>query len=364
MKIQDIIRVIEKYAPRSLQESYDNAGVQVGNTSQELTSSVICLDVTEKVIDEAIEKGANLILSHHPLIFKGLKSITGSTYIERILIKAIQHGICIYAAHTNLDNAWEGVNTWIAKKLGLTRISILDPKQESLVKLVTFVPLAKAQQVREALFQAGAGEIGNYDSCSFNSEGFGTFRAGEGADPYCGKVGSLHEESEVRIEVILPAYNKLRVQQALCAAHPYEEPAYDWIPVLNDWQRAGSGVVGTLPEAMDELDFLKWVKSEFGCEQIRFSQIRGKKISRVALCGGSASFLIPNAISAGADVYLTGEIKYHDYFGNDEKILLVDLGHYQSEQFTMGLFDKLIKEEYPTFVSYQTEVNTNPINYL
>lgn len=364
MKINEIIRLIEDVAPRALQESYDNSGLQVGDPSQECVKTLFCIDITEEVIDEAVSIGANLVISHHPLIFKGLKSITGRDYIERSVIKAIQNNICLYAAHTNLDNAWAGVNFMIANKIGLTDVEILDPKADSLIKLVTFVPVGHAELLRQALFSAGAGGIGNYDSCSYNTEGIGTFRAGNDSDPFCGEKGMLHSEAETRIEVILPSFLKNRVLQTLKEVHPYEEPACDFIPLDNLWHHAGGGIVGFLPEPMMEIDFLKKLKKDFDAGCVKHSKFLNRKISKVALCGGSASFLIPNAIATGADIYITGEIKYHDFFGNDEKILLADIGHYESEQFTIQLIADIILKKEPAFVFQFTKVNTNPINYL
>ncbi|MDO5570589.1 MAG: Nif3-like dinuclear metal center hexameric protein [Bacteroidales bacterium] len=364
MKIKDIIKAIEAVAPRNYQESYDNAGIQVGNPDSETNSAIICIDITEEVIDEAIAKNINLIISHHPLIFKGIKSLTGKTYIERCVIKSIQSNICLYAAHTNLDNARFGVNDFIAKKLGLSNISVLDPKPKMLAKLVTFVPFDYADKVREALFNAGAGGIGNYDSCSYNSEGFGTFKAGEECNPFCGKVGEIHKEKEIRIEVIMPLSIKNSIVSALLKSHPYEEPAFDIIALENSWDACGSGILGELESPIDELSFLKDVKTVLGNVALRYSTPRENKISKVAVCGGAGSFLIPNAISAGADAFITGEIKYHDYFGNQDDILLVEAGHYESEHLTMQLLKNILNNKYPTFETYITEVNTNPINYL
>ena len=364
MKIQDVIRFIEDAAPRGLQESYDNAGLQVGDIKQTLKKALICIDVTEDVVDEAISIGANLILSHHPLLFKGLKSISGKDYIERSLIKAIKHDICIYSAHTNLDNAWGGVNFKIAKKLGLTDLQILDPKPDSLLKLITFVPSEQADSVRDALFASGAGHIGNYDSCSFSVNGIGSFRANEGAKPFCGEIAKLHAENEVRVEVVLPNFLKASVENALRKAHPYEEPAYDFIALQNKWHHAGSGVVGCFEKPMSETDFLLFVKERFDCGCVKHSMLSGKEIKRVALCGGSASFLIPNAVASGADTYITGEIKYHEYFGYDDQLLLVDIGHYESEQYTMELLAEIISCKNSDFNYELTNVNTNPIKYL
>ena len=364
MKISEIIDAIETIAPLALQESYDNAGIQVGDKSVEASSALLCLDVTEEVIDEAISIGANLIIAHHPLLFKGIKSITGSNYIERILIKAIQNNIVIYASHTNMDNAYNGVNYKIAKIIGLDSLQILDPLQGRLLKLATYVPKKFTESVRNALFNAGAGYIGNYDNCSYTIKGEGTFRAGENAHPFCGEIGQMHKEEEAKIEVIFPDYKKVSVIKALLAIYPYEVRSFYILPLNNSWNHAGSGIIGNLSTETDAIDFLKDVKSKFQVKSIKHSSILDKKIKRVALCGGAGSFLIPKAISLGADIFLTGEIKYHDYFGNNDRIILAELGHYESEQYTKDIFCDIITKKFPTFAVHYTKVETNPINYL
>ena len=364
MKIKEVVSALEMTAPLPLQDGFDNAGMQVGLTDAEVDGALLCLDVTEAVVDEAVARGCNLIVAHHPLLFKGCKRITGQTYVERCLLKAIQNGITIYAAHTNLDNAQGGVNFMIARRLGLEHVRILAPREDSLLKLVTFVPTAQADEVRRALFTAGCGCIGDYDSCSYNLAGEGTFRASEGTHPYCGQVGSLHREPETRIETILPAYRQATVIRALLAVHPYEEPAYDLYPLKNTWAQAGSGVIGELPEALTELDFLRRVKREFEVGCVRHTRLTGREIRTVALCGGAGAFLIPNALGAHADAFLTGEIRYHEYFGRENDILLAEIGHYESEQYTKDLLAEILRRAFPTLRLEMTRVNTNPIHYL
>lgn len=364
MKVSDIATCIEEIAPLSLQEDYDNAGWQVEDKYSEATGALLCIDVTEEVVDEAISLGVNLIISHHPLLFKGVKSLTGKNYVERTVIKAIQHNISIYASHTNLDNAWSGVNFKMAEKLGLTNLSILMPQGGKLLKLVTYVPVSHADIVRNALFTAGCGNIGDYDLCSYNSNGFGTFRAGLDSHPYCGTIGNLHQEEETRIETVLPEYLKEVATQALLKTHPYEEPAFDFIKIENQWVKAGSGVVGELLCPMDEMDFLQRTKTVFHAGCIKYSNLRNRRIRRVALCGGAGAFLISQAIASDADVFITGEIKYHDYFGYDEHILLAEVGHYETEQYTKDIFCDIITKKFPNFAVHYTKVETNPINYL
>lgn len=364
MKIKEIVSALERFAPLPLQDGFDNAGLQIGLTEAEATGALLCLDVTEAVLDEAIASGCNLIISHHPLIFKGYKSITGKDYVERCILKAIKNDIVIYSAHTNLDNVPGGVNFKIAEKIGLKNVRILDPKESSLIKLVTFVPSAQAEEVRNALFTAGCGCIGNYDSCSYNTEGEGTFRAQEGSHPFCGTVGELHHETEVRIETILPEYKKGEVIRALLSKHPYEEPAYDLYPLHNSWAQVGSGIVGELEEPESELEFLKRIKRIFEVGCLKHNKLTGRLIQKVSLCGGAGAFLIPQAVRSGADVFITGEIKYHDYFGRETDILLAEIGHYESEQYTKEIFYSIIRDLFPNFALQFSKVNTNPIKYL
>lgn len=364
MKIKEIVSALEHFAPLPLQDGFDNAGLQIGLTDAEITGALLCLDVTEAVLDEAIAYGANLIISHHPLIFKGYKSITGKDYVERCIVKAIKNDLVIYSAHTNLDNVTNGVNFKIAEKIGLTDLKILSPKDELLLKLVTFVPFAHAEKIRGELFAAGCGNIGNYDSCSYNIEGEGTFRPKEGSNPFVGNIGKKHVEKEVRIETVLPIYKRRQVIDVLLKNHPYEEPVFDLYPLNNEWTQVGSGVIGYLKEPETELDFLKRIKKivEVGC--LKHNKITGRLIQKVALCGGSGSFLLPNAKNQGADVFITGEMKYHDYFGHETDLLIAEIGHYESEQFTKEIFHTILKDQYPGLEVHISKVNTNPIKYL
>ncbi len=364
MKIKEVISALERFAPLPLQDGFDNAGLQIGLTEAETTGALLCLDVTEETVDEAIRGGYNLIISHHPLIFKGYKSITGRDYVERCILKAIKNDVVIYSAHTNLDNATGGVNWHIARKLGLSGIEALEPRKNSLLKLVTFVPVAQAEKVRQALFEAGCGHIGNYDACSYNLEGQGTFRAQEGTHPFCGTIGEMHLEKEIRIETILPSFKKTEAVRALIAAHPYEEPAFDLYPLQNEWTQAGAGIIGTLEEPEEELDFLRRIKKIFKADCLRHGKLCGRAIRKVAVCGGAGAFLIPQAIGRGADVFITGEIKYHEYFGYESKILLAETGHYESEQYTPELLRSVLQDAYPEGRFDCSEINTNPINYL
>jgi len=364
MKISQVIETLEDFAPLVLQESYDNSGLQVGDTSQKVKGILLCLDVTEEVLEEALELDCNLIISHHPLLFKPIKRLSGKTYIERCVIKACKNDLVIYTAHTNLDNTFGGLNFYMAEKLGLQNLRILSPKKDGLLKLVTFVPEAQAEMVRSALFGAGAGCIGNYDSCSFNVSGAGTFRAGEQANPFTGTINELHTEPEIRIEIILPVQKKSTILRTLLAVHPYEEPAYDFYPLANEWNRAGSGIVGELPYPENEDVFLQQLKTVFKLQTLKHSQLTGKEIREVALCGGSGAFLIPDAIDYGADIFITGEAKYNDYFDVENKILLAVIGHYESEIVTKELFYDIITKKITNFAVHFSTTNSNPVNYL
>jgi len=365
MKISDLTNYIETIAPLAMQESYDNAGLIVGDRQSEVTGVLISLDVTEEVIDDAIAQGCNLIVAHHPFVFGGIKKFTGANYVERTLIKAIKNDVAVYAAHTNLDNMLnDGVNAKIAEKIGLRNVRILSPMQGKLCKVSVFVPNAQAEQVRNAMFEAGAGCIGNYDSCSYNVVGQGTFKAGEGCNPFAGKKGELHFEAETRIDTIVPQHLLGKTIGAMLAVHPYEEPAYDVYPLANDYQQAGSGIIGELDEPEGAIDLLKRVKKIFGCGCVRHTGLPAKPVSKIAVCGGAGSFLIKDAMRAGADMLITADVKYHQFFDAEYPFVLADIGHYESEQFTKELFYELLTRKFSNFAVRLTKVNTNPIKYV
>ncbi|NOU60263.1 Nif3-like dinuclear metal center hexameric protein [Marinifilum caeruleilacunae] len=364
MKVRDIISSIEEVAPLSYQESYDNAGLIVGDYKQEVHGILICLDVIESVVEEAITKGANLIIAHHPIVFKGLKRFNGSNYVERTVMMAIKNNIAIYAAHTNIDSVRGGVSEKICDLIGLKNKKVLSPLDEDLKKLVTFVPSADAEKVRESIFKAGAGSIGNYDACSFNSEGTGSFRGGEDTNPHVGEKGKLHFEKEERIETIFPKHLKGKVIGALLDAHPYEEVAYDIYSLDNTNPQVGLGMVGELEKEENAIEFLKRIKDIFGCGCIRHTNITKDKIRKVAVCGGSGSFLLRKAIASKADIFVTGDFKYHEFFDAEDKLIIADIGHYESEQFTRDIFYEIVTKKLPNFAVHISEINSNPINYL
>jgi dinuclear metal center YbgI/SA1388 family protein len=364
MKIKEIIDCLETCAPLSLQESYDNCGLLTGNVEHEVTGALLSLDCTEPVIDEAISNKCNMIIAHHPIIFSDLKKLNGKNYIERTVIKAIKNDIAIYAIHTNLDNVIQGVNAKIAEKLGLQQLQILSPKKQLLRKLITFCPEKQAEKVRNAIFEAGAGNIGNYSECSFSSKGTGTFKGNESSNPALGERGKIEFADEIKIEVLLPAFLENTVISAMKAAHPYEEVAYDVIPLENRWQETGSGMFGILTEEMEETAFLQHVKKNLKTNMIRHTRLLGKAVKKVAVCGGSGSFLLHNAIHAGADCFITADFKYHQFFDADGNIVIADIGHYESEQFTPELIYGLLSQKFPTFAPLFSKVNTNPVNYF
>ncbi|HJU45910.1 MAG TPA: Nif3-like dinuclear metal center hexameric protein [Chitinophagaceae bacterium] len=363
MRINDIISHLESIAPPAYQETYDNAGLITGAADWECKGILTCLDATEEVIGEATRKGCNLVVAHHPIVFTGLKKITGRNYVERAVIKAIKNDIAIYAIHTNLDNVLQGVNDRMADKLDLVNRRILLPKENNLLKLYTFAPLDAADQVREAVFKAGGGRIGNYYNCSYNIRGEGRFTPGKGSDPTIGEIGKEEVTEEVKIEIIFPAYRKRSVIDAMIKAHPYEEVAYDIVPLSNYFQDVGSGLIGELETPQEETFFLEKLKNQFNLRLVKHTPLLNKPVKRVALCGGAGSFLVSHALAAGADAFITADMKYHEFFDADGRMLIADIGHYESEQFTIDLLYDILQEKFPTFAVLKTEVSTNPVRY-
>ncbi len=364
MKIKEITSYLEEIAPLSYQESYDNAGLIVGDGNAEVTGILVCLDSTEEIIEEAIQKNCNLVVAHHPIVFEGLKKITGKNYVERTVIKAIKNDIAIYAIHTNLDNVIEGVNGKIAEILELQKTRVLAPKTGLLKKLITFVPYEAKEQVLQTLFKAGAGNIGEYSECSYATEGKGTYLPSENSNPYKGKKGERHTEPEYKIEVLYTKEKEGKILKALFQAHPYEEVAYDLIQLTNTSSLIGAGIIGELKEEVDALTFLKELKVKMNTSCIRHTALLDKKIKKVALCGGAGSFLLKEAKSQQADIFITGDFKYHEFFDTENQIIIADIGHFESEQFTIEHLASLLKEKFSTFAVQLTEKETNPIHYL
>ena len=361
--IKDIADCLESLAPLSYQEDYDNSGLITGNPDDTVTGILISLDCTEAVVDEAIKTSCNLIIAHHPILFKGIKKLTGRTYVERVIIKAIQHRIAIYAIHTNLDNVITGVNKKIATKIGLKNLQILHPKKD-LMKLVTFIPKDQAESVTAKLHQTGAGQIGNYKNCSFSVAGEGRFTPSDGANPAKGAINQSEKVEEARIEVIFPANLKHKILAGLRESHPYEEVAYYVSELQNENQEAGAGIVGELEVPEDALAFLNRLKTTMNTGCIRHTKVTCSTVRKVAVCGGAGSFLLSKAIARGADIFISADFKYHEFFDAEDKIIVADIGHYESEQFTKELIGEFLREKFPTFAIAFSKVVTNPISYL
>lgn len=364
MKIKDIAACIEEIAPLNYAEDFDNVGLLVGDFNTEVTGVLVTLDTLETVVDEAIDNNCNLIVSFHPILFSGLKKLNGKNYVERAVIKAIKNNIAIYAMHTALDNSFQGVNAKMCEILGLNNKKILIPQKNTLKKLTTYAPIAAAEKVRQALFNAGAGTVGNYDHCSFNAEGYGTFKGNENSNLVYGEKGKLHQENETLIGVIFEKHKERNILSALFESHPYEEVAYEIVSLENTNKEIGLGMIGELAEEKSETDFLKFLKSTMNSKGIRHSELLGKPIKKVAVLGGSGSFAIEKAIEAGADIYVTADIKYHEFYKAENKLVIADIGHYESEQFTKNLLVDILTKKFPNFAIILSQKNTNPIYYL
>lgn len=364
MTIAEITNYMESLAPLSSQEGYDNSGLIVGDRKTIISNALISLDCTEEIVDEAIRKECNLIIAHHPIVFKGLKKFNGKNYVERTVIKAIKNDIAIYAIHTNLDNYRMGVNKKIGDLIGIRNPKVLSPVAQKLVKLAVMVPVSHVEEVKNALFSIGAGQIGDYDECSFSIEGEGTFKASPKANPHVGEIGERHHEKEIKLEVIVSSHKLGNAVGSLLKAHPYEEVAYDCIPLLNKNTDEGAGMIGTLEESMSEQDFLAKLKKVFNCGIIRHTSLLNKPIQKVAWCGGAGSFLLGAAKGKGADIYITGDFKYHEFFDAEKQIIIADIGHFESEQYTIELIDELLRKKFATFAPCLTEINTNPVKYF
>lgn len=364
MRIKEITSYLETLAPLSSQESYDNCGLIVGDANSEVTGAIISLDCIEATVQEAIDKECNLIIAHHPIVFGGLKKLNGKNYIERTVIKAIKNDIAIYAIHTNLDNYQFGVNHEIGNRLGLENLKVLAPKKNVLSKLVCFCPEDSSSRVLNAMFEAGAGQIGNYSECSFVTEGKGSFKPGDGSNPVVGEKDELSTVDERRMEVLVSNHLTSQVVSAMKKAHPYEEVAYELYPISNENQNEGSGMYGDLKEPIELSEFLNQIKVKFNCGGIRYTENTGYLIKRVAFCGGSGSFLLNNAKRVGADIFITGDFKYHEFFDAEGEIVIADIGHFESEQYTSMLLERVLMKKFTKFAVHLTEVNTNPINYI
>lgn len=344
-------------------EDFDNVGLLCGNPEREVSRVLVCHDALEEVIEEAIEKNCQLVVCFHPIIFKGLKKITGKNYVEKAILKAIENKIAIYAIHTALDNDFWGVNEMICQKLGITQSHILMPKPSSLMQLTFYVPTSHAEVVKQALFHTGAGHIGNYDQCSFSTKGIGSFRPLLNANPFLGQHHIQEHTEEEMVSLVFNSHQKSSVISALKRAHPYEEVAFHIVALENANPYIGLGKYGNLPEEMTIEDFLSQVKEKFSLSVIKHSHHHGK-IRKVAVLGGSGAEGIEAAILQKCDAYLTADLKYHDYFRAEKKLLLCDIGHFESERFVVSQIITRLSENFSTFAFLKSEVNTNPVNYF
>ena len=364
MIVKEVTTVLEELAPLAYAEDFDNVGLLVGSYTQEVSGILVTLDTLENVVDEAISNNCNLIVSFHPIIFSGLKRITGSSYVERVVIKAIQNNIAIYSMHTALDNSKEGVNAKICEVLEILDPQILIPQKGTIKKLTTYAPINTSEKLKNALFEAGAGNIGNYSNCSFTTAGTGSFKAEKDANPTIGKIGETHFEEEVQINVTFSASIEKKVMNALFKNHPYEEVAYEVLTLENDNQYIGMGMIGTLKKPMGENEFLKLVQERMIASSIRHSKLLNKDIEKVAVLGGSGAFAIKAAIAAGADIFITADVKYHQFYKAEDKMVIADIGHFETEQFTKNLLVDYLTKKIPNFAIRLSESKTNPIKYL
>ncbi len=364
MQIKEVIQHLETMAPSAYAEDFDNVGLLVGDKNTKVTGILVTLDTLESIVDEAVEKNCNLIVSFHPIVFKGIKKFNGSNYVERVVMKAIKHDIAIYAIHTALDNALLGVNDMMCEQLGLINRKILIPQSETIKKLTTYTPVSEAENIRSKLFEAGAGTIGNYSNCSFSSNGTGSFKASEKSNPSIGEIGKTHYEKETQIQITYPKHNESKILKALFESHSYEEVAYEITTLENKNQHIGMGMIGELPEAMEETKFLKHIKTVFKTGCVRHSALLGKSIKKVAVLGGSGSFAIKNAQRSGADVFITADLKYHQFYEAENKLILADIGHYESEQYTKNLIVSYLRKKISNFAIILSDKNTNPIQYI
>ena len=364
MKLKEVFSLLEEIAPLAYAEDFDNVGLLVGNQENDLTGVLVCHDALEQVIDEAINKKCNLVVCFHPILFSGLKKITGKNYVERSIIKAIKNDISIFAVHTALDNHQNGVNKIFCNALGLVNTKTLIPKQNFIRKLTTFTIPENVEKVRNALFDAGAGKIGNYDDCSFTSQGIGSYMGNENSNPEIGERFEFVEAQEIKIEVTFEKHLESRILKALFSNHVYEEVAYEIYELKNSHQNIGLGMVGELENPMSENQFLNFVKTKMQCGSIRHSNLLERPISKVAVLGGSGSSAIKDAINAKADIFLTSDLKYHNFYESENQIVLADIGHFESERFTKDYIVDFLNKKITNFAIVLSEENTNPVKYL
>jgi dinuclear metal center YbgI/SA1388 family protein len=365
--VAEIAAALEAWAPPASKLDYDNVGLQVGDARREAASVLVALDLTAAVVEEARETGADLVVTHHPLLFRPLKKLTADDPAGALALRLAEHGIAYYAIHTNLDAAPGGVSFALAGRLGLEGIRFLEPSEESLVKLVTFAPAAHAEAVRRAMAEAGAGHIGDYEACAFTIRGTGHFRPGERANPFIGEAGGAEEAvEEVRIEAEVMRWDLGRVVRAMKAAHPYEEVAYDVYPVEQPATRVGFGAVGFLQAPTTLEAFLAVVAARLDAAALRYSGDPAMPVRTVAVCGGAGASLIPRALAAGADAFVTADVTYHRFFEpldaeGRPRMALVDAGHYETEALTEPLLVDWLAHHFPDLAVRKTRHRTSPM---
>ncbi|WP_185851127.1 Nif3-like dinuclear metal center hexameric protein [Blattabacterium cuenoti] len=362
--VKHIAEKLEIFAPIEYAESYDKIGLIVGSYDQEVKKIMITLDLTEEVFSESMDKKCNLIISFHPILFKPIKSLIGNNYSERVLISALKNNISVYVIHTNLDVIWDGTHSYISKLLKLTKEEVLFPKEGSIKKLTTYVPYSYSEKVRNALFNAGAGNISNYSHCSYNVDGYGTFMGNDKTKPFLGKKGYFHMEKEMCINVIFPTHKLHSIKHALFNSHPYEEVSYEIYKIENINPYLGIGRIGLLEEEMNEYDFLHYLKRKMSLSCMRHSIFTGKNIKNVSIIAGSGSFGIEKSIEMKADVFISSDFKYHDFFKSNQQILIVDIGHYESEKSNKYLLKYFLDKKFIHIPIYESEIDTNPVKYF
>ncbi|MDX2495518.1 MAG: Nif3-like dinuclear metal center hexameric protein [Desulfuromusa sp.] len=336
--VSDVIGLLNRLCPTYLAEDWDNVGLQVGNPAAEIDKILVCLDAEEIAIQEALRQGAQLIISHHPLIFRPIKRLSPTDMTGRVLFQAIKHDISVVSAHTNLDRAADGLNDWLAERLGVLGVVPLEqPTGGYFYKLVVYVPLGHEMEVRDAVFAAGAGQVGAYDHCSFNSRGTGTFRGNQETRPFIGTPGEIEKTEEVRFETIVPAPVLNKVVSRMLKVHPYEEVAYDLIPLANEHLQVGLGRVGQLKKSILLQQFADQVKEKLQLPALKLVGDLEQKISRVAVCGGTGMSMFSAAVRHGADCLVTADIKFHEaQRARAEGVALIDAGHFATEQIMVA----------------------------
>lgn len=365
MTIKEVTQFLESRFPLYLQEDFDNCGVQCGNVNNEISGAMVCFEMTEKIIDEAISKNCNLVISHHPLILKrGITKIVPSDRVGAMICKALANNMVLYSMHTNIDSGEGGGNDVFAEKLGLSDVKVMAPVKGLYRKLVVNVPAEHSEKLKEALFKIGCGQQGNYQKCSYSTLGKGQFEPNGEAKPFIGTQNNLEKVEEERIEMIYPAYLQHAVIQAIYENHPYEEPAFDLFSLENTERKVGLGRIGELPEEMDCKEFFSYLKEKLNLEHLRYCGDEGKKIRRVAVCGGGGAGFIDTAIALNADAYVSGDFKYHDFFKSHSGTVLVDIGHYEGECFIKNIIFNLLKEKFTTFAVLSSEFENLNVKYI